>query len=174
MASLSASYSPLAGPPSAPHPLALDQWLKSTAPPLSLWTGQLTIPTPGLHSLNITLLGPAGTGRAVAVYGRAGPAPPSVTRHDFAAYLAEEPELEPGLVSLSRDLPSNGSWFLALYNDEPSPLVFGLAVGRDQGAGGGRGRLCRSGCSGRGACVEGRCECNEGWGGSDCAKSKII
>ncbi len=75
VASLSASYSPLAGPPSAPHPLALDQWLKSTAPPLSLWTGQLTIPAPGLHTLNITLLGPAGTGRAVAVYGRAGPVP---------------------------------------------------------------------------------------------------
>jgi hypothetical protein len=174
VASLAASYSPLAGPQqTATHTILLNQWLKATATPLSLWSGQLIVPAPGLYTLNITLLSPAGMGRAVALYGRAGPSQATVTRHDFAVYLAEEPELEPGLVSLTRELASNGTWHLALYNDEPSPLVFGLAVGREEEAAGGRRRLCRAGCSGHGRCLDDRCECHEGWGGPDCSKSKI-
>jgi hypothetical protein len=174
VASLAASYSPLAGPQqSAPHTILLNQWLKATAAPLSLWPAQLIVPAPGLYTLNITLLSPAGMGRALALYGRAGPTPATVTRHDFAVYLAEEPELEPGLVSLTRDLASNGTWHFAFYNDELSALVFGLAVGREEAAAaGGRRQLCRAGCSGNGRCLEDRCECNEGWGGTYCSKSK--
>jgi len=46
------------------------------------------------------------------------------------------------------------------FIDCPDPVAF-CATSNPQ--------YCRAGCSGRGQCIDGICQCPEGWGGPDCA-----
>ena len=73
-----------------------------------------------------------------------------------------------GVYSISKYL-SDGSWYINVYNDEQTKLEFGLVVNERDG-----GRTnCINNCSGHGRCLEGRCECDHQWAGSDCSTSKF-
>ena len=62
----------------------------------------------------------------------------------------------------------SGHWFISIYNDdgESKPVRFVATVSEDMT------RNCPRGCSGRGDCVLGRCQCRTGFDGPDCGQSK--
>ena len=85
---------------------------------------------------------------------------------------------------MSKELPLRldvGQWYVSFYNDYGDSQTLGLTVapgGTASSAGaapasgsapaaGGAG--CPNACSGRGACVLGRCQCQAGYGGEDCS-----
>lgn len=61
-----------------------------------------------------------------------------------------------------------GHWFLSLYNDDgdPQEVTFIATVADDMT------HNCPNGCSGKGECLMGHCQCNPGFGGDDCSESK--
>lgn len=63
-----------------------------------------------------------------------------------------------------------GHWFLSLYNDDgdPQEVTFMSAVSEDMTVN------CPNGCSGKGECMLGHCQCKPGFGGEDCSESKMI
>ncbi|XP_072394437.1 teneurin-m isoform X1 [Diabrotica undecimpunctata] len=60
-----------------------------------------------------------------------------------------------------------GHWFLSLYNDDgdPQEVTFVAIVADDMT------HNCPNGCSGKGECLMGHCQCNPGFGGDDCSES---
>ncbi|XP_075234226.1 teneurin transmembrane protein Ten-m isoform X2 [Lycorma delicatula] len=60
-----------------------------------------------------------------------------------------------------------GHWFLSLYNDDgdPQEITFVAQVSEDMT------QNCPNGCSGKGQCLVGHCQCNPGFGGEDCSDS---
>ena len=63
-----------------------------------------------------------------------------------------------------------GHWFLSLYNDDgdANEVSFVARIVERTAA----GRHCPQGCSGRGECVLGKCQCHAGFDGPDCGQSK--
>lgn len=61
-----------------------------------------------------------------------------------------------------------GHWFLSLYNDDgdPQEVNFIATIADDMT------HNCPNGCSGKGECLMGHCQCNPGFGGDDCSESK--
>ncbi|XP_043476119.1 teneurin-m isoform X2 [Leptopilina heterotoma] len=60
-----------------------------------------------------------------------------------------------------------GHWFLSLYNDDgdPQEVSFIAVIAEDMT------HNCPNGCSGKGECLLGHCQCNPGFGGDDCSES---
>lgn len=60
-----------------------------------------------------------------------------------------------------------GHWFLSLYNDDGDPheVSFIAKIAEDMT------HNCPNGCSGKGECLLGHCQCNPGFGGEDCSES---
>ncbi|XP_069696130.1 teneurin-m isoform X2 [Periplaneta americana] len=60
-----------------------------------------------------------------------------------------------------------GHWFLSLYNDDgdAQEVSFVAVIAEDMT------QNCPNGCSGKGECLLGHCQCNPGFGGEDCSES---
>ncbi|KAK6625770.1 hypothetical protein RUM43_006069 [Polyplax serrata] len=67
----------------------------------------------------------------------------------------------------SKYFMEQGHWFLSLYNDDgdPQELSFTAGIAEDMT------QNCPNGCSGKGECLLGHCQCNPGFGGDDCSES---
>lgn len=63
-----------------------------------------------------------------------------------------------------------GHWFLSLYNDDgdPQEVTFIAQIADDMT------HNCPNGCSGKGECLMGHCQCNPGFGGDDCSESEFV
>lgn len=70
----------------------------------------------------------------------------------------------------SKYFMEQGHWFLSLYNDDgdPQELSFTAGIAEDMT------QNCPNGCSGKGECLLGHCQCNPGFGGDDCSDSKLL
>ena len=157
----SSSYS-WPGEPQRPVTLVPGQWVKSPLGPRQLWLAKLAVTRPATHQFNITLIEGSG-GASLAVFGRHLDHP-SVTRHDWVEYVHSDLGASP---SVAAEL-SEGSWYLAIYNDGDTELEFGLVASALVG-----GAECPSDCHApRGRCVGGRCRCEAQYTGS--AANRLI
>lgn len=61
-----------------------------------------------------------------------------------------------------------GHWFVSMYNDDGdlTMVTFSASVSQDMTV------SCPNGCSGKGECMLGHCQCNPGFSGDDCSDSK--
>ena len=150
-----------------------EQWLKSDLNPYSFWMGKITVMKPAVYQFNVTLI---EGGDSIAIFGRYMDYP-SVTKYDWVEYMNKKSlsrrsvsysPTQRGPYSVSKYL-SDGSWYVNVFNDEQTKLEFGLVVNERDG-----GRTnCINNCSGHGRCLEGSCECDHQWAGSDCSTSKF-
>lgn len=77
-------------------------------------------------------------------------------------------ELQPSVKKEVTHYMEQGHWFLSLYNDngDPQEITFVAMVAEDMT------HNCPNGCSGKGECLMGHCQCQPGFGGEDCSESK--
>ena len=146
------------------NPVALipDQWVKSLLGPYQLWLAKITVTRPALYQFNLTFI---EGGQSIAVFGRHLDYP-SVTKHDWVEYVLGEnrrfsSEAHPVTASLTE-----GTWYVAIYNDGDTELEFGLVLSYLN-----TGAECYNNCGDHGTCVAGKCQCDSQWTGEDCSTS---
>ncbi|XP_049888087.1 teneurin-m isoform X1 [Pectinophora gossypiella] len=110
-------------------------------------------------------------GASIGVYARRN-ALPTVTQYHFLEVLsgfkarttrASHPSVKKEITHYMEQ----GHWFLSLYNDngDPQEVSFVAIVAEDMT------HNCPNGCSGKGECLMGHCQCQPGFGGEDCSES---
>uniref|UniRef100_A0A146KU89 Tenascin-like protein n=4 Tax=Lygus hesperus TaxID=30085 RepID=A0A146KU89_LYGHE len=110
-------------------------------------------------------------GASIAVYGRRNALPTHTQYHILEVlngYKARSTRASHSIVKKEvTHYLEPGHWFLSLYNDDGDPheIVFIATVSEDMT------QSCPGGCSGKGQCLMGHCQCNPGFGGEDCSES---
>lgn len=78
--------------------------------------------------------------------------------------------LKPTVTRSTSYYMEQGHWFLSVYNDDmdAQEVSFVLRVSQELT------KNCPNGCNGRGQCILGRCQCEQGYDGPDCGQSKFF
>nr|XP_050846417.1 teneurin-m isoform X5 [Vespula vulgaris] len=114
-------------------------------------------------------------GASIGVYARRN-ALPTHTQYDLLEVLsgfkarttrASHVSVIPSIKKEVTHYMEPGHWFLSLYNDDgdPQEVSFIAVIAEDMT------HNCPNGCSGKGECLLGHCQCNPGFGGEDCSES---
>ncbi|VVC40590.1 Hypothetical protein CINCED_3A025864 [Cinara cedri] len=110
-------------------------------------------------------------GASIAVYGRRN-ALPTHTQYEILELLngfksRQTRSTHPIIKKEVTHYLEQGHWFVSMYNDDGdlTTVTFTATVSQDMTL------SCPNGCSGKGECMVGHCQCNPGFSGDDCSDS---
>ncbi|XP_011495587.1 PREDICTED: teneurin-m [Ceratosolen solmsi marchali] len=147
--------------------VSLGQRLNKEIPAYSYWNMQFYQSEPAYVRFDYNI----PRGASIGVYARRN-ALPTHTQYDLLEVLsgfkarttrASHPSIKKEVTHYMEP----GHWFLSLYNDDgdPQEVSFIAVIAEDMT------HNCPNGCSGKGECLLGHCQCNPGFGGEDCSES---
>ncbi|XP_076389159.1 teneurin transmembrane protein Ten-m isoform X2 [Megachile rotundata] len=147
--------------------VGLGQKLSKEIPPYSYWNMQFYQSEAAYVRFDYNI----PRGASIGVYARRN-ALPTHTQYDLLEVLsgfkarttrASRPYIKKEVTHYMEP----GHWFLSLYNDDgdPQEVSFIAIIAEDMT------HNCPNGCSGKGECLLGHCQCNPGFGGEDCSES---
>ncbi|XP_076182266.1 teneurin transmembrane protein Ten-m isoform X3 [Ptiloglossa arizonensis] len=151
--------------------VGLGQKLNKEIPPYSYWNMQFYQSEAAYVRFDYNI----PRGASIGVYARRN-ALPTHTQYDLLEVLsgfkarttrASQVSVIPSIKKEVTYYMEPGHWFLSLYNDDgdPQEVSFIAVIAEDMT------HNCPNGCSGKGECLLGHCQCNPGFGGEDCSES---
>ncbi|XP_049938928.1 teneurin-m [Schistocerca serialis cubense] len=147
--------------------ISLGQKLSKDIPPYSYWNMQFYQSEAAYVKFDYSI----PRGASIGVYARRN-ALPTHTQYDILEVLSgfKARTTRGAHMAVKKDVThymEQGHWFLSLYNDDGDAReVSFIAVIAEEMT-----QNCPSGCSGKGECLLGHCQCNPGFGGDDCSES---
>ncbi|XP_024082461.1 teneurin-m isoform X3 [Cimex lectularius] len=147
--------------------ITLGKQLTNEIPPYGYWNMQFYQSEPAYVKFDYNI----PRGASIAVYGRRNALPTHTQYHILEVlngFKARSTRASHSVVKKEvTHYLEPGHWFLSLYNDDgdPQEIVFVASVSEDMT------QSCPGGCSGKGQCLVGHCQCNPGFGGEDCSES---
>ncbi|KYN39336.1 Teneurin-3 [Trachymyrmex septentrionalis] len=147
--------------------VGLSQKLSKEIPPYGYWNMQFYQSEAAYVRFDYNI----PRGASIGVYARRN-ALPTHTQYDLLEVLsgfkarttrASHPSIKKEVTKYMEP----GHWFLSLYNDDGDPheVSFIAVIAEDMT------HNCPNGCSGKGECLLGHCQCKPGFGGEDCSES---
>ncbi|XP_013175097.1 PREDICTED: teneurin-3 isoform X3 [Papilio xuthus] len=147
--------------------ITLGEKLSKQIPPYSYWNMQFYQSEASYVKFDYLI----PRGASIGVYARRN-ALPTHTQYHFLEVLSgfkarTTRSSHPSVKKEVTHYMEQGHWFLSLYNDDgdPQEISFIAAVAEDMT------HNCPNGCSGKGECLMGHCQCQPGFGGDDCNES---
>ncbi|KAK7861848.1 hypothetical protein R5R35_013485 [Gryllus longicercus] len=147
--------------------ISLGQKLSKEIPPYSYWNMQFYQSEAAYVKFDYNI----PRGASIGVYARRN-ALPTHTQYDILEVLSGfkvrgTRGSHPTVKKEVTHFMEQGHWFLSLYNDDgdAQEVSFVTVVAEDMT------QNCPNGCSGKGECLLGHCQCNPGFGGDDCSES---
>ncbi|XP_014486538.1 PREDICTED: teneurin-m isoform X2 [Dinoponera quadriceps] len=151
--------------------VSLGQKLSKEIPPYGYWNMQFYQSEAAYVRFDYSI----PRGASIGVYARRN-ALPTHTQYDLLEVLsgfkarttrASHVSVIPSIKKEVTQYMEPGHWFLSLYNDDGDPheVSFIAVIAEDMT------HNCPNGCSGKGECLLGHCQCNPGFGGEDCSES---
>ncbi|XP_076663968.1 teneurin transmembrane protein Ten-m isoform X3 [Andrena cerasifolii] len=151
--------------------VSLGQKLSEEIPPYSYWNMQFYQSEAAYVRFDYNI----PRGASIGVYARRN-ALPTHTQYDLLEVLsgfkarstrASHVSVIPSIKKEVTHYMEPGHWFLSLYNDDgdPQEVSFIAVIAEDMT------HNCPNGCSGKGECLLGHCQCIPGFGGEDCSES---
>ncbi|XP_060800606.1 teneurin-m isoform X2 [Amyelois transitella] len=147
--------------------ITLGEKLSKEIPPYSYWNMQFYQSEASYVKFDYMI----PRGASIGVYARRN-ALPTHTQYHFLEVLSgfkarTTRASHPSVKKEVTHYMEQGHWFLSLYNDDgdPQEITFIAMVAEDMT------QNCPNGCSGKGECLMGHCQCQPGFGGDDCSES---
>ncbi|XP_048481184.1 teneurin-m isoform X4 [Plutella xylostella] len=147
--------------------ITLGEKLSKEIPPYSYWNMQFYQSEASYVKFDYLI----PRGASIGVYARRN-ALPTHTQYHFLEVLSgfKARTTRASHPSVKKDVThymEQGHWFLSLYNDDgdPQEISFIAVVADDMT------HNCPNGCSAKGECLMGHCQCQPGFGGDDCSES---
>ncbi|KAH1028031.1 hypothetical protein HUJ05_001438 [Dendroctonus ponderosae] len=145
---------------------SLGKRLTQEIPPYGYWNMQFYHPEAAYVKFEYTI----PRGASIGVYARRN-ALPTHTQYDIlevlSGFKARTTRAAHSIVKKEvTHYMEQGHWFLSLYNDDgdAQEITLEAEVADDMT------HNCPNGCSGKGECLMGHCQCNPGFGGDDCSE----
>ncbi|XP_045459458.1 teneurin-m [Melitaea cinxia] len=147
--------------------ITLGEKLSKEIPPYSYWNMQFYQSEAAYVKFDYMI----PRGASIGVYARRN-ALPTHTQYHFLEVLSgfkarTTRASHPSVKKEVTHYMEQGHWFLSLYNDDgdAQEISFVAMVADDMT------HNCPNGCSGKGECLMGHCQCQPGFGGEDCSES---
>ncbi|XP_021940923.1 teneurin-m isoform X3 [Zootermopsis nevadensis] len=147
--------------------ISLGQKLSKDIPPYSYWNMQFYQSEAAYVKFDYSI----PRGASIGVYARRNALPTHTQYHILDVLSGFKARSKRGShPSVKKEVThfmDPGHWFLSLYNDDgdPQEVSFVAIISEDMT------QNCPNGCSGKGECLLGHCQCNAGFGGDDCSES---